>query len=214
MPTGQAFFNCFFVFDLKGPETLRFLILLKKGAKNKTCMKTIYTPHLQLISCDREIFESIFQGDKALARKLGIKVSGQWSEFGLEPIRFGHQALDNDPSLEGWWTYLVIHSSDNRLIGTCGYKGKPNKQGIVEIGYEVMEEYRNRGFATELAKGLIKNAFSFPRVKIVQAHTLAEKNASGTVLTRCGMTFIHELADPEDGLIWLWQLDRKTFEKH
>ncbi len=176
-------------------------------------MKTIYTPRLQLISCSKEIFEAIFQGDENLARRLNIQVSGNWSEFGLEPIRFGYKALENDPSLAGWWTHLVVHSTENRLIGTCGYKGKPDAAGLVEIGYEIMEAYRNKGYATELAQGLVKNAFSNPAVKTVQAHTLAEENASAKVLRKCGFNFIKEYVDPEDGPIRQWRLERTVFEK-
>lgn len=211
-----------------GSKKMRYCILNRKGTMQTASqfegmmnrpkdsirtMKTIFTPRLQLISCSLEIFEAIFQGDESLARRLNIRVSGNWSEFGLEPIRYGYRALENDPSLEGWWTHLVVHSTENRLIGTCGYKGKPDVDGLVEIGYEVMEAYRNKGIGTEIAQGLIKNAFSRPGLRIVQAHTLATENASAGVLRKCGFTFVKEYVDPDDGPIWQWRLEKTVFEK-
>ena len=38
--------------------------------------------------------------------------------------------------------------------------------------------------------------------------TLAELNASTTVLQRCGMTKVGELVDPDDGPIWRWEVRR------
>jgi RimJ/RimL family protein N-acetyltransferase len=58
---------------------------------------------------------------------------------------------------------------------------------------------------TEAAKNLLDYAFSSPQVIIVQAHTLAEENASVKVLRKLGMTFIKELHDDEDGDVWQWQ---------
>jgi RimJ/RimL family protein N-acetyltransferase len=81
---------------------------------------------------------------------------------------------------------------------------------MVEIGYEVAESYRNKGLATEFASALIDFAFSHPQVTTVQAHTLAVENASCVVLQRCGMQKMETLEDPDDGLIWRWELKRNS----
>jgi RimJ/RimL family protein N-acetyltransferase len=43
-------------------------------------------------------------------------------------------------------------------------------------------------------------------LQAVVAHTLAEENASTTVLTRCGFTRTAELTDPDEGRVWRWEL--------
>ena len=58
------------------------------------------------------------------------------------------------------------------LLGTCGYKGSP-EDGMVEIGYEMHEDYRLQGLTTEAAKALINFAFADPNVETVRAHTIS-----------------------------------------
>jgi RimJ/RimL family protein N-acetyltransferase len=72
------------------------------------------------------------------------------------------------------------------LIGPGGYKGRADEEGAVEIGYAIVGKYRGQGLATEAARGLIDHAFSHEHVRRVDAHTLAEPNASVRVLRRPG----------------------------
>ena len=109
----------------------------------------------------------------------------------------------------GWWNFLIVHRQDVRLIGTCGYKGTPSISGEVEIGYEIAELYQGQGLATEAAGALVENAFKHESVKLVTAHTLAEKNASNHLLQKIGFQFIEEHIDIEDGKIWEWRLEKK-----
>jgi [ribosomal protein S5]-alanine N-acetyltransferase len=106
-----------------------------------------------------------------------------------------------------WWSWLPVLNDENMLIGNCGYKGPP-KDGMVEIGYEVIEEYRRIGLASEIAAVLVDNAFNDSNVNKIIAHTLAEENASCKVLRKCGFEFVKEINDEEDGLIWQWALER------
>ncbi len=167
----------------------------------------INTKRLQLIACDEAIFEAIFDSDERLAAHLNIDLAeDDVFEFGDTPIRYAYNQILEDRSQLTWWMYLIIHKKDNKLIGTCGYKGKPNQVGEVEIGYGVVAAYRNQGIATELALALIHRAFEIPTVQIIIAYTLAEENASTKVLKKCNMQLVEEVIDPEDGKIWKWQL--------
>jgi RimJ/RimL family protein N-acetyltransferase len=97
------------------------------------------------------------------------------------------------------------------LIGEGGFKGKPEEEGVVEIGYALVPEYRRRGFATEAARGLTDYAFSHPEVKIVQAHTLTDGTASINVLKKLGMKFISTAHDPDEGEVLRWRTERKDY---
>jgi RimJ/RimL family protein N-acetyltransferase len=46
-------------------------------------------------------------------------------------------------------------------------------------------------------------------VRCIVAHTLAETNASSAVLARAGFAHVAELANPEVGRVWRWELERK-----
>src|SRR6185295_2498867 len=169
---------------------------------------TIETRRLLLISCDEEMLRAVLSGDEVIAKLLNVNVASPWTEAGEAAFKFSLDKISSYPEDRKWWTYLPVLKEENILIGSGGYKGKPDADGMVEFGYEIAGAYRNRGLATEMARGLIEHAFENPEVKIVRAHTLAEENASVKVLRKCGLDFIEEILDPEDGKIWSWEIIR------
>jgi RimJ/RimL family protein N-acetyltransferase len=161
---------------------------------------------IKLINCNEQILNNILSGDEAIAKALGLNVPKKWTEFGEVIFQFALDEIKVDPASKKWWAYLPVLIKTNTLIGSCGYKGKPDENGYVEIGYEVAEDYRNRGYATEITKTLINIALTHPEVKGVLAHTLANENPSTCVLKKCNFKKTDELEDEEDGKIWRWEL--------
>lgn len=176
-------------------------------------MPNIPTKRLRLIECTPPLFELLFQDLPALSLRLNIAIPEHWTHFGLAPFKYAYDKIIAQPADAGWWSYLIVHQRDQGLIGTCGYKGPPNGEGEVEIGYEIIQTYQNRGLATETAEALIAEAFNRSAVKKVKAHTLAEENASVQVLKKCGLHFVHTLFDPDDGDIWLWEIQKEEWLK-
>ncbi len=166
------------------------------------------TNRLRLVACDEKLLEVILLGDAQLSKELGIIIPPQWSEFGMVIFEYTLTQIRENPHHIGWYAYLPIETMTNTLLGTCGYKGGPDENGMVEIGYEVAKDFRNQGYASEITKMLISHAFSDERVQHIQAHTLAEKNASVRVLEKNGFRFIEEKEDEEDGKIWKWMLNK------
>ena len=166
----------------------------------------IETQNLKLIPCDTDILKSAIKGNKVLAKKINVTVPEDWTEFGVSALQYALDKLTESQEERNWWTYFPVHKQDNKLIGSGGYKGKPTTDGTVELGYEIAPNYRNRGLATEMTKGLIENAFRDERVKLIIAHTLGRDNASTKVLQKCGFEKVREINDPDDGLIWRWEL--------
>jgi RimJ/RimL family protein N-acetyltransferase len=147
----------------------------------------------------------LFKSDKALATYLDIKVESQWSEFGEPVFRWTYEKLSLPNVRKGWWSYLPVFKEENRLVGSCGFKGEP-RNGMVEIGYEVRVSHRGKGLASEMASALVQHAFTHEEVTKVQAHTLAQENASCSILRKLGMKKMEELEDIDDGLVWRWEV--------
>lgn len=162
----------------------------------------IHTQRLTLVPAPLEAIESLIRGENSY-QPLYDQAADGYLEFPAA-LEYTAEQLRHDPASAEWGTYLFI--LDRCLIGVGGYKGAPNDVGSVEIGYGIAHAYRNKGYATEAAQGLIGHAFTLPQVTAIIAHTLAERNASGEVLMKCGMTRIAEIDDPDDGLIWRWEV--------
>jgi RimJ/RimL family protein N-acetyltransferase len=118
-------------------------------------------------------------------------------------------ATPGDPWAFG---FSVIERASGIVVGDCGYKGPPDAQGCVEIAYGLAADYRGRGYATEAARALVAFAFEQDAVRLVRAHTLPEENASTRVLNKCGFSYLGEVIDPEDGLVWRWEQGKERAE--
>ncbi len=62
------------------------------------------------------------------------------------------QQLNIYPSLLNWGSWMVVRKSDDLVIGNLGFNGKPDENGVVEIGYGFLKDYCNNGYATEAAE--------------------------------------------------------------
>ena len=108
------------------------------------------------------------------------------------------------------WThgFAMEELATGAAVGTCAFKGPPDADGAVEIAYGVDPAFQRRGFAKEAAAALVEFALEDARVRIVRAHTLPDNGPSGSVLAANGFECLGEVIDPEDGLVWRWELRR------
>jgi ribosomal-protein-alanine N-acetyltransferase len=172
----------------------------------------IQTSRLQFINCQLSYFEALLQGTTVLSELLGVDVPENWTEY-PEMILLAYDKLRNDPSIEKWFFYLAVHKEENRVIGLASYKGKPNAAGVVEIAYEISQDYRAKGYATEIAKALIEHAFSQEGVQKIIAHTLEEYNAAVKVLQKCGMQFAGNIQSEDSDTLWQWEITLERYQQ-
>lgn len=123
------------------------------------------------------------------------EVSADWI------ARVKHAATP-DPWVLG---FIVVERAGGSAIGSCGFKGPPDADGIVEVAYGIDPAFRGRGYATEAARALTAFALSTGGVRLVRAHTRPDNDASARVLERCGFVRVGAVTDPEDGLLHRWE---------
>ncbi|MFN8524271.1 MAG: GNAT family N-acetyltransferase [Chloroflexota bacterium] len=173
----------------------------------------ITTDNLRLLSYEWAHVEALLRGKDELSALLQVTIPAGWPQF---PEAFSlptEEPRPAYPSPREWPGFFFLHPRERALVGSGGFKGPPDADGAVEIGYEIAPEYWNRGIATEAARGMIDYAFSQAPVGLVMAHTLAEPNASNRVLQKVGMRFVAAVEDPDEGTIWRWQIGRAEYER-
>jgi len=126
-------------------------------------------------------------------------VSGEVSQEFVESMR---ALSEPDPWRLG---FAVVHREARMVIGSGGFKGPPDSEGMVEIAYGIAPPFQRRGYATEVAKALVDYALGDGSVRLLRAHTLRESNPSTKVLRKCGFEFIGEVIEPDDGPVWRWE---------
>ncbi|HEU4996623.1 MAG TPA: GNAT family protein, partial [Gemmatimonadaceae bacterium] len=82
------------------------------------------------------------------------------------------------------------------LVGVFGFKGMPDTDGTVELGYGVVAEFQRRGFATEAVRAMLARAFAHAGVRRVTAETLPGLAPSIGVLEKCGFRFVGSGSEP------------------
>ena len=93
-----------------------------------------------------------------------------------------------NPEQWEWYAIWMIELKDGTHIGELCFKGL-DSNGVVEIGYGIVEKYQEHGYATEAVKALSQWAFQEPKVLAIEAE-IDEKNiASKKVLEKCGFVF-------------------------
>ncbi|HEY9697590.1 MAG TPA: GNAT family N-acetyltransferase [Trichocoleus sp.] len=150
------------------------------------------TAHLRLVL---QSTEAILAQIAAMSPADQAEVSPNW----LAQLR---AAPSTDPWTHG---FAIVLKTSGAVIGSCGYKGPPSSDRVVEIAYSVNVDHQGRGYATEAAAALTRYALESPEVQLVCAHTRPEENASTRVLTKCGFRWVGEVNDPEDGFVWRWE---------
>lgn len=158
-----------------------------------------YTPGQVLALIERpDRFEDLAGFPAAPGLRDGF-VSDDVSPAWLVQLR----TLDHaDPWVLG---FAVLHRESGSIIGSAGFKGPPDSDGVVEVAYGIVPGFQGLGYASEATAALVAFAFATGLVERVRAHTLPTANASTRVLTKCGFTHIADVIDPEDGPVWRWE---------
>lgn len=107
--------------------------------------------------------------------------------------------LENEPERLGWGVWMIVDRDNGKTIGDGGFKGRPDRNGVVEIGYGIAAQAQNQGYATEAVKGLVDWAFQTGKVAQVIAECKKDNVASIKVLEKVGM---HQTGGESELLFW------------
>ncbi len=94
-----------------------------------------------------------------------------------------------EPAREAWYTYWLVVIRDAAFgAGLAGFKGFPDQNGEVEIGYGIDPDYQRQGYTTEAVQRLIAWAFEESACRSVVARDTKKWNAASLrVLSKVGM---------------------------
>lgn len=170
-------------------------------------MPQLETERLLLVPYSLDLKKATLQNKSLLADMIGFRVPEDWPGPDLmEALPFFIKQMEQEPS--GLvWDGIIVHKRDKVVIGDMGFKGGPDAAGAVEIGYSIIPEYRNQGYATEMARNLIAWAFQQPAIRLVVAECLDDNAGSIKVLEKLGM---RRLASEGNMLKWeIWKEEWK-----
>ncbi len=124
---------------------------------------------------------------EAFSPEVRAQVSPVW-------LAMATSAKEASPWIHG---FSIVERRNNQDIGSCGFKGPPDSEGVVELAYGIEPEFQLQGFATEAAQTLVTYALQQDEVQLVRAHTLLDNIASQRVLIKCGFRCLAKLSIPK-----------------
>lgn len=158
-------------------------------------MLSLLTPRLELLAATPEIALAEARGEPwHLA--LDAHAPAAWPPPLNDAASLGWfaRSVARDPGGEGWYTWYACLRERQRgrrvVAGNCGFKGRPDAGGSVEIGYSLLPDWQGRGLGTELVAGLAAWAFHHPEVERIMAETYPLLVASVRVLEKNGFSLV------------------------
>lgn len=167
---------------MKKIETER-LILKNYIAEDKEDLITLFTDETVMKHVDTGVFS------REKAENLWLKLIEEFYPNGKDTI------------------YAVFSKDDNRYVGHASIRPRPTKPEDWEIGYMLKTEEWGKGFATEIARGLIKHGFDELNLPEVYA-TIDDDNLNSVkVAEKAGMSFLRYEYD-EEGRFSVYSIKR------
>jgi ribosomal-protein-alanine N-acetyltransferase len=156
----------------------------------------IDTDHLRLLPLSIEELHLYLEHPAKLERSMALPISQSiLSENLARAIKMKIERMSSANRGDHlWYTYWLIRiKGDGFGAGMVGFKGAPNLEGEVEIGYGIDPKYQGRGFMTEAVSALINWAFQHKECRSVIAPDTEKSNlASNRVLEKVGMQVYQE----------------------
>lgn len=160
------------------------------------------TTRLEVISATLDMARAERDDPARMPRDYAIRLAQPWPPplNDEASLAWSISVLEAHPALPGWgFWYFCLPGSDETpalAIGNGGFKGPPDPDGTVEVGYSVLEEYQRQGYASEAVAALIAWAFTQPSARRIIAETYPELIGSLGVLKKLGFKPIDGGSEP------------------
>ncbi|KKH45660.1 ribosomal-protein-alanine acetyltransferase [Methanosarcina sp. 1.H.T.1A.1] len=169
----------------------------------------INTERMSLVPATMKLYLLELHDRPAFASTLNAHVPQEWPPDQITPEvieEFIGRIQARDRKI--WTFYWLLSQKGSELpvlIGNGGFLVHEN--GILEIGYSMLFDYQNKGYATEAVRSMLQWAFSSLKINCIIAHTYPHLKASIRVLEKNG--FLFKGAGPEEGII-TYELQREN----
>lgn len=113
----------------------------------------------------------------------------------IEEVRESLQEIIHYYEKNGFSFFSIFEKNTGHFVGQGGFfhLGFDDTQPTIELGYRLHKIFWNKGYATELAKGLITWGFSNLGIDKLVAVIKPENDRSRKVLQKAGMSYIGKM---------------------
>ena len=167
---------------------------------------SIETKRLYLVPMNYDFILKVMENDISAYDLLGAVKTELWPESAdiKDILHIIRDNLKSKPYPDGFDAWLFISKENRTVVGDGGFKGIPDGNGVIDIGYAIIEAQRQKGFAFEAVSALLKWGLSQDGVTAITADCLNNNIPSINLLIKIGMSEIEK----KDGLLF-YRIERE-----
>ncbi|SDI02510.1 Acetyltransferase (GNAT) domain-containing protein [Planococcus glaciei] len=155
-------------------------------------MPNIKTDRLTLITFTIDMMKAAISNKEHLEKITTYRVADQYpSEMYKEILPYKVQRFSQYPD-ENDWEGIIIHTKDHTIIGDMGIRSSTEDPKELELGYSIVPRYQGYGYATEMAKAMVKCGLEQPGIERIIAGCDNDNFASIRVLEKAGLKRFEE----------------------
>ncbi|WP_341735731.1 GNAT family protein [Microcoleus sp. CAWBG640] len=141
--------------------------------------------------------------ERLLLRKITLNDANDMFEYGSDPLVSQYTMWSTHTSIEDTKSFLrsltkmykkrelidwgIVHKSEQKLIGTCGYVEWSMNHSRAQIGYALSRKYWNQGYMSEAVSAIIDFGFREMSLNKIEARCAQKNIASARVMEKVGM---------------------------
>jgi [ribosomal protein S5]-alanine N-acetyltransferase len=156
-------------------------------------MTEIYTKRLLLIPCSLNMAISLVLHRDELHERSPIHLPENWPSpilKGMIPLYI--EELEADREEKKLIIWLAIDFKEKTVVGDYCFRGNPKKIGTTEIGFNILPQYRRKGYGYEGAQALMDWMFYQHNVVCVEAECHVNNKGCIRILEKLGMCCIEQ----------------------
>lgn len=160
----------------------------------------IQTDRLELIPFTKKVCEATLTGDFLWLEDYQLENSMHWpDEEILESLPRTLLTLSKIHQPTGFESWMIIEKETRTIIGDVGFKGYHFIQNTCDLGYGIINEKRQQGYAYEACEAIVQWALAHEQLEAITAATHHDNIASIRLLKK--LEFVR-IAEDEEFIYW------------
>lgn len=167
----------------------------------------IKTDRLTLIPFTIRICSELIAHDTHTLEEMGLQCTPNWPDKEMMetlPKIVSNLSKVNKPT--GFESWMIILTETKEIIGDIGFKGYNFIDNSCDLGYGLVTQHQQKGYAVEAAHALINWAFKHERLQKITATCLISNLPSAKLLQKLNMT-LHS----QDSTMLHWEISKENY---
>lgn len=129
------------------------------------------------------------------------------------PLPYRIPQIADHPERAPYLLRMAVHRRAGCIIGSAGFHGMPDADGMIEIGLEVVPAWRGQGLAKEILHGMWGWVVRQQQARTLRYCVSPSNDASQAIIRGLGFALIGQQVDEVDGPEDIYELSAQEYRE-